>query len=178
MSERALPSKVKLFFSVLANNIENLNVVVEKLANLYGKIDFESEIMPFDFTDYYEKEFGKGLIRKLFSFKKLIFPDELVDVKLKAYEIEQKMTIENKRLVNIDPGYLSLARVVLSTGKDFTHRIYLNQGVYADLTLIYKKGKGYISLPWTYPDYASEKFLTIFNSLRRELKTALKGETK
>lgn len=176
MSIRKEPQKVKLFFSVFASDLDRLFKSIAELITLFGEIDNETDILPFDITSYYEKEFGKTLKRKLFSFKKLVFPTELISVKLKSYELEEKYIVDGKRTVNIDPGYLSLSRVVLSTGKDYTHRIYLDKGVYADLTLIYKKGTGFLPLPWTYPDYASSLFLNFFMNVRASLKKQLKGE--
>ncbi len=126
MSIRKDPEKVKLFFSVFANSEKQLLEALNKLTNLYGEIDWETDVIPFDQTNYYEKEFGKDLKRKLFSFKDLILPSEIVDIKLMTYELEAVFSRHGKRNVNIDPGYVTLSRVVLSTGKDYTHRIYLN----------------------------------------------------
>lgn len=176
MSVRKPPKKVKLFFSIFSQSKEFLLNAIGDLCRLYGEIDNETEFIPFDNTRYYEKEFGPGLIRKLISFKNLIFPNEIVDVKLKAYELEEKYSESGRRKVNIDPGYVALSRVVLTTGKDYTHRIYLEKGVYADLTLIYKKDRGFIPLTWTYPDYASKDFCDFFIMVRQVLKDQLRGE--
>lgn len=178
MSIRKEPQKVKLFFSLFSGNLKTVEETLSVLCELFGETDNETNIIPFDITDYYEREFGKDLKRKLISFKRLISPVELIDFKLKAYELEEKFICDGKRTVNIDPGYVSLSRVVLSTGKDYTHRIYLDKGVYADLTLIYKKGTGFTPLPWTYPDYASSLFLNFFMNVRDSLKKQLKGEPK
>ncbi len=175
MSILKKPLPVKLFFSIFAGSEEDINSVIKELENVYGIIDIASAFMPFDETDYYEKEFGKGLIRKLVFFEKLISPEEIINVKKHAMKIEKKYTKCEKRLVNIDPGYLSLSRVVLSTGKDYTHRIYLGEGVYADLTYIYKKKEGYVNLPWTYPDYAKKQMKHYFEQARILLKEQLKG---
>jgi hypothetical protein len=175
MSILKKPLPVKLFFSIFASSEKNINNVIEDLEEVYGIIDIVSTFIPFDETDYYEDEFGKGLIRKLVFFERLISPEEIVKVKKHAIDIEKKYTFGEKRLVNIDPGYLALSRVVLATGKDYTHRIYLGEGVYADLTYIYKRKEGYVNLPWTYPDYAKEQMKHFFEQARVLLKKQLKG---
>ncbi len=77
------------------------------------------------------------------------------------------------RKVNIDPGYLAAAKFVLATGKDYSHRIYLRQGIYGDLTLIFKRGS-FQPLSWTYPDYGSPPLLDLINLLRRKYLWQLK----
>ncbi len=176
VSVRKEPQKVKPFFSVFASSIEALENAICEISKIYGEIDCETDLLSFDITNYYEAEFGKDLKRRLFSMKKLISPSELIEIKLKAYELEERFSNSGRRVVNIDPGYVALSRVVLLTGKDYTHRIYLDKGVYADLTLIYKKDAGYVSLPWTYPDYSSSLFLDFFTNVRNILKIQLKGE--
>jgi len=175
VSARKEPQKVKLFFSVFASSMEMLDTAIREIVKVYGEIDCETDLLDFDITTYYEKEFGSSLKRRLFSLKNLILPSDIIDVKLKAYELEERFSVSGKRRVNIDPGYVSLSRVVLSTGKDYTHRIYLDKGVYADLTLIYKKDVGYMPLQWTYPDYSSSLFLNFFMNVRNILKIQLKG---
>ena len=97
---------------------------------------------------------GDNLFRKLISFEKLIKPETLSDIKLFTNSIENEHLAEGgKRIVNIDPGYISLEKLVLATGKNFAHRIYLRNGIYADLTLVYKNGD-FQPLEWTFPDYA------------------------
>lgn len=168
------PQPVKLFFSIFSNNIELIEESLGMLEKIFGLIDMSSDYIPFDKTKYYEREFGKDLVRKIVFFENLISPENIVEVKLKSVSLEVKYTTDCKRKVNIDPGYLALSRVVLTTGKDYAHRIYLNKGVYADLTYIYKKGEGYISLPWTYPDYSSMEYRDIFMKAREILKIQLK----
>jgi hypothetical protein len=69
--------------------------------------------------------------------------------------------------VNLDPGLLTPENFILATGKNFSHRVYLGNGVFADLTLVYRNG-GFHPLPWTYPDYASEEVRSLLRDLRRE----------
>lgn len=174
MSVLKEPQRVKLFFSIFSNSVELIEEVVSLLEDMFGLIDISTKYIPFEQTDYYEEEFGKGLKRKIIFFENLISPEQIVEIKLNAMLLENKYTFNGKRKINIDPGYLALSRVVLTTGKDYTHRIYLNKGVYADLTYIYKKGEGYISLPWTYPDYATTEFRNIFMQAREILRNQLR----
>jgi hypothetical protein len=97
----------------------------------------------------------------------------LPGIKLAANEIEDKFTARQRRSVNIDPGYLSQAHLILATGKGYSHRPYLRDGIYADLTLIYQN-RQFCSLPWTYPDYADEKQLEIFGKIRARYLIQLK----
>jgi hypothetical protein len=142
----------------------------------YGPVDFVSEPLPFDFTDYYEPEMGKGLWRRMVSFGPLILPDQLVPAKLWS-NLQEAQTLNGQggRKVNIDPGYLAASKFILATGKDYSHRIYLGEGVYGDLTLIFQKG-AFSGLPWTYPDYASEPLLGIISLLRKRYLWQLKHQ--
>lgn len=134
----------------------------------WQSIDFLSESMPFDFTDYYEEEMGGGLWRHVLSFATLIDPEELVAVKLLANEIEASVSPEpGRRAVNIDPGYLNAQHLILATTKPAPHRPALRSGIYADLTLVYQD-QSFRALPWTYPDYRSDKMVAIMNLLRQK----------
>ncbi|MFH1248172.1 MAG: DUF4416 family protein [Candidatus Omnitrophota bacterium] len=135
------------------------------LERQYGSIDFESQAIDFIHTDFYKSEIGTNLKRKFISFKKLIPPNHLSSVKTFANKIEKKFSSNNKRAVNIDPGYLDLSKMVLATTKDFTHRIYLDKGIFAEVTLFFQ-GKSYKCWPWTYPDYQTPEHIAIFNIIR------------
>jgi hypothetical protein len=168
---QALP--VKLVFSVFAPATGILNDTINGLSALYGQPDFVSEQIPFDYTDYYSPEMGEKLVRRFLSMEKLIRPEALPDIKLATNEIEEASVINDCRQVNIDPGYLSQSHLILATGKGYSHRPYLRDGIYADLTLIYQ-GKKFCSLPWTYPDYADEKQLAMLSAIRSRYLLQLK----
>lgn len=165
MSKPADAPPVKLFFSVIAPASKIVNNVMSRLSALYGQPDFISAQMPFDYTDYYCPEMGERLVRRFLSMEQLIRPESLPDVKLATNELEKESMRDHRRLMNIDPGYLSLAHLILATGKGYTHRPYLRNGIYADLTLIYQ-GKKFCPLPWTYPDYADERQLAMLSMIR------------
>lgn len=135
------------------------------LERRFGKADFESKTLPFTHSSYYEKEFGKALKRRFISFKKLILPEDLAKIKIITNKIEKKLTNKALRLINIDSGYLALAKLIMASTKDYTHRIYLNQGIYAEVTLFYQD-KTFKPWAWTYPDYKTSEYITIFNQIR------------
>lgn len=166
----------KPFFSIFSANTDLIKETMDKISKVYGEIDWESDFLNFDQTTYYEKEFGKNLKRKIFTIKTLINPINAIEIKLSSMKMEDDLRLDGKRIINIDPGYIELSRVILTTRKPYSHRIYIGKGIYADLTLIFKRGEGYLPLPWTYPDYASEQYRSFFNDLRKVLKMNLKGE--
>jgi hypothetical protein len=135
------------------------------LKKRFGTIDFESQTLPFKHTDYYEREFGGGLKRKFISFRKLILPQNLTKLKLFTNKLEHKLSRGKFRLINIDPGYLDLAKVILASTKDYKHRIYLNRGIYAEVTLFFQD-KSFRPWDWTYPDYRTDEYSEIFNCIR------------
>jgi hypothetical protein len=133
----------------------------------YGPADVVSEPLPFRFTDYYEREMGGDLWRRMVGFEPLISPEQIVSIKLWANGVEARdLNERGGRRVNIDPGYLAESKFVLVTGKDYSHRLYLGEGIYGEITLKVQQGR-FAALPWTYPDYGSQPLLEILDSLRR-----------
>jgi hypothetical protein len=164
---------VKLVFSVFAKKTALLNETIEILSSAYGQPDFISTVTLFDYTNYYSAEMGENLVRCFLSMEKLIRPEKLPDIKLATNDIENKSALNSQRQINIDPGYISKSHLILATGKAYTHRPYLRDGIYADLTLVYQ-GKKFCSLPWTYPDYADEKQLLMLSKIRARYLLQLK----
>jgi len=115
---------------------------------------------------------GAGIKRQFVSFTRLILTEQLPAIKLLTNEIEQDLALNGKRRVNIDPGYLNLAKVVLATTKDYSHRLYLGQGIYGEVTLTYAKGK-FNPFPWTYPDYQTQAYRQFFEEIREIYKNQL-----
>ncbi len=146
------------------------NYVYTKAKNnfvkLLGEIETEGEEFNFSHSLYYEKEMGFNLKKRFLVFKKLQRRDYLIKIKKASNKIEKKYSKNDKRIINIDPGMLTLENFILSTNKNFTHRIYLKDNIFADLTLIYKKKVGYTDLPWTYLDYKDEKTILFLNNIR------------
>lgn len=161
---------VKLFCGMIAVNEEIILRAKEEMRKLFGGIDLESDLIPFDFTDYYREEMGEGLLRKFVSFSDLIDPGRLADIKIQTNKLERTLAIESKgrsrRRVNLDPGYVSADKLVLATTKNFSHRIYLRDGIYAEVTLNFKKS-GCVYFDWTYPGFRSGKYTPFFLEVRR-----------
>jgi len=155
---------VKLMVSILASNHVRLNLMLRRLETKYGSPDVVGPVLVFHYTDYYAPEMGSALLRRFVSFERLIRPETLPDIKIATNVLEEK-TEEHRRKVNLDPGYISAAHLVLATGKGYTHRPYLREGIYADLTLIFRD-KTFQALPWTYPDYADPEQIDFFNRIR------------
>ena len=149
-----------------------------ELVARFGPLDCESELLPFDHTGYYEAELGAPLLRRVLGFERLLPLDGLRQFKLATNELERAHARPNaSRRVNLDPGLLTLERLVLASGKNFTHRVYLGSGIWADLTLIYNKRQGWITLPWTFPDYATDDMKRRLTALRALYKTAIEAES-
>jgi hypothetical protein len=117
---------------------------------------------------YYTKEMGPNLTRLIFTENKKRSREYFIELKKQVTEIELSTAVENKRTINLDPGQLNLENMLLATGKPYAHRVYLAQGVYADLNYIYQN-KTYQTLAWTYPDYAHIEKISFFNQLRSRL---------
>lgn len=173
MSEPQKPLPAQLFFSIFAPEEALIEKACGKLEEVLGPRDYQSELISFDFTDYYEEEFGKNLVRRFIFFERLISPEKIVPIKHLAWKIEKSFSHEGKRRVNIDPGYILPEKLVLVTFKNFSHRIYLGDCVYAEVTMIYTKGD-FSPLPWTYPDYASDKVRAIFKEARTRYREKLR----
>lgn len=154
--------------ALFAAEQEILARAARALEDRLGPIDYVSQPFRFDQTAYYEREMGGPLVKRFLSAERLMDPGDLALLKVFATNLEAGFSEAGRRKVNIDPGYISLERLVLATGKNYLHRIYLGRGVYADLALIYEKG-GFQPLPWTYPDYASPEVRAVLSLMRERL---------
>lgn len=156
----------KLIVGMISKNIEFFEKAIAFLEKKFGKIEFESSIFDFNFTNYYEKEFGKNLKRKFVIFKRLVRQDYLARIKNLTIKIEKELPDSaGKRRVNLDPGLLTDSKLVLASTKDFSHRIYLGNFIFAELTLSFQN-KTFTPFPWTYPDYKTKDYLDFFNQVR------------
>lgn len=137
----------------------------DQLKRKFGRIDFQSGPLDFNYTSYYEKEMGVDLKRRFISFNKLIPIENLYRIKLYTNRLEAIFLNSGARQVNIDPGYVDLAKLVLASTKDYAHRIYLRKGIFAEITLSYRNNS-FVPNEWTYPDYRSQEYIDIFNKIR------------
>jgi len=173
MSTPQPPKPAKLIIGLIMQDRVLIEHLTAALCASYGALDLVSAWMPFDYTSYYEREMGTHLVRRMLAFKNLVRQDDLPAIKLRTNRLEDKYAKDGRRRVNIDPGYLLLERLVLASGKNFSHRIYLGEGIYADLTLVYQHGD-FQKLPWTYPDYADQPMLAFLQQVRRKYTVDLK----
>jgi len=146
---------VKLIAGVLFQRDITLPHVETRLIEAFGPIDYMSPTFDFTFTDYYLSEMGGNLQKQFYSFERLILPDSLADIKHAAIAIEAGFAGPGGRSVNIDPGYLEESKLVLASTKNFSHRIYLRDNIWAEVTMRYMRGK-FVTHEWTYPDYSQD----------------------
>ncbi|MGN1164441.1 MAG: DUF4416 family protein [Candidatus Ornithospirochaeta sp.] len=139
----------------------------ESLEEKFGPISVISASFPFSFTDYYVPEMGEGIERFFISFSRLVSPSSLKEAKRITNEIEKEWEEDGKRKINLDPGTLSEANIILATTKNRAHRIAIGDNLYAEVTLIYQN-HGYQSFPWTYSDYKSQSVQSILISFRKD----------
>ena len=171
---------VKLFVGVLVANNKFIPQVEERLTAAFGAIDHRSAVIPFDFTNYYEAEMGDIIDRVFFSFERLIEANQLPEIKRQTNQMETEMATilktpatDVKRPVNLDPGYIEQAKVILASTKNFYHRIYLGQGIFGEVTMHFRNNT-YQFFPWTYPDYQSKDYQEFFLKMRQVLRNQLR----
>ncbi|MGH7192179.1 MAG: DUF4416 family protein, partial [Candidatus Saccharimonadales bacterium] len=135
----------------------------------WGPIADRSEVFDFSETNYYESTMGGGLWKQFLVFERPMPPERLVDAKLQTNAWEQEYAQvaghSEPRPLNLDPGYLTAAKLVLASTKDHSHRIYLGRGIYAEVTLYYRGGR-WQPREWTYPDYRRDDFQAFFSRVR------------
>jgi hypothetical protein len=172
MGTKVPPRPVKLFIGLLFNNESLFDPVVRDCSGLFGPIDRVSPPFPFSHTRYYEPEFGRDLRRRFLFFRNHVSPGDIVSIKEKTHTLEDRWAVQSpsglKRRVNIDPGYLNPVKVVLVSTKDVAHRIYLADGIYAEVALVFRYGRFQV-LEHTYPDFRSDAAVDLFTDVRNRL---------
>ena len=172
------PKPVKLFIGLLLQGMSFADELVQKLESEFGPIDHRSPPIAFTFTEYYQAEMGDGLTRVFYSFRDLIDPGRLKVIKTRTNEFEtffaeKYSTSSVSRPCNLDPGYIEASKVILASTKNYSHRIYLSDGIYAEVTLQYQN-KHFTSLPWTYPDFKTVEYQNFLDQARTRLINQLK----
>lgn len=167
------PRPAKLICGMIGPDPDLMRRARKLMTRAFGETDVTSDLYPFDATDYYEAEMGPDLKRWFVSFHELTTPERLAEIKRLTIGVEKQLCEDcllppDRRVVNLDPGLIGLSKLVLATTKDHAHRIYLQQGIYAEVTLRYTKGQ-WEPWPWTYPDYAAETYHPFFMQVRRRL---------
>jgi hypothetical protein len=170
---------VKLICGIITSQENILSRAEERLVQIYGTSDSHSTLFPFNLTDYYEKQMGKNLKRKFLSFQELVKPERLSTIKQETNRLEEDLQVEfgsPRRVVNLDPGYLTQAALIMATAKDFSHRIPLQHGIYAHLEFLFGKDE-VRTLRWTYPDFKNKGYQEFFLDVRRLYLSQLKKLT-
>ena len=178
MATPSEPAPVKLICGMISAKKDLFDQAAAAMSDSFGPVDIVSEVTDFDLTDYYYDQMGRWLYRKFVSFAGLVNPGSLARIKLRTNEIEADFARRAggpTRPVNLDPGYLDESKLVLATTKNHSHRIYLGQGIYAEVTLLYRRGR-WQSLGWTYPDYASGRYDAFLTAARDSLRRLAKSK--
>ena len=173
------PKPVKLVVGILAADHQCLHEAVESVISKFGSTDFTSNVWPFDKTDYYKDQTGLHILRQFVSIEKLIDPGKLAKIKCKTNKLEQKLAktlgLPLPRPVNLDPGIIEPSKLILATTKNYSHRIYIGNKMYAEVTLIFDKGH-WRPLDHTYPDYRQKCYYDFFVNVRNRLLEQLKSQ--
>ena len=170
---------VKFMVAILAIEEDILPIARELVTQRLGTIDLVSPVWPFTSSKYYAKEMSETLLRQFVSLAQPGDPVRLTDLKLASNSAEQfdahNRNRPERRAINLDPGYITPAKLVLATTKDYSHRVYLGRGIYAEATLHYHVGSWH-AWPWTYPDYAASDYHDFFTQVRNRLLGQLRTE--
>jgi hypothetical protein len=160
-----------LFAGLLSGQEEHCRQALDTLREAFGPVIRETPPLPWH-SEFYREELGPGITRRFVFFERLIAQDDIVDIKLATRGMEAELSAGGRRTVNIDPGYLTLAKVVLATTKDYVHRIYLGRGIFAEVTLSFRAGR-FHPRPFAYRDYRDEASLALFGEMREEFRDRL-----
>jgi len=169
MGEIRQVKPAKFIVGILAIDEELLSGARELISQRIGAIELCSPVWPFTSTKYYAEEMSDTLFRQFVSLAEPAGPDRLIDFKLASNQAEltdaEGRGRSDRRAINLDPGYITPAKLVLATTKDYSHRIYLGRGIYAETTLNFHAGR-WQAWPWTYPDYAASTYHDFFVQVR------------
>ena len=172
MGQEKQAGNAKLICGLIYRDAAVRDEALQRLQAEFGAVEDRSPEYPFTFTDYYRAEMGDGLIRQFVSFRGWLDPAALADAKRATNRIEREFAEKSGetflRRVNLDPGYITAAKFVLATTKDFSHRVYLRDGIHAEVTLQFGSAGPRVQ-PWTYPDFASGVYSDFLMLVRRRV---------
>jgi hypothetical protein len=168
------PPPVKLIAALMVNDRIVVQNIMEILQQQWGPVDLDSDWFDFDHSDYYENEFGQNLKKKYISFENLLTIDSVPDYKIWSNSVEDQYASNANRSVNIDPGYIADAKLILATTKNLAHRIYIGKNMYADQQLIFRNHT-FWPMPWTFADMKQDASIQFFNRVRKKYQEQLKA---
>jgi hypothetical protein len=166
-----------LFVGSLFSADDVFSAAEQALRETFGTVLFKSPTIQWDYSEYYTRELKPPILRNFLFFEAVVDPPCLVETKLAVMEMEKKFSINGRRLINLDPGYLTLAKTVLASKKNYSHRINLGKGIFAELELFFSHGR-FNPMPYTYADYRDKRFLGFFTTARELFKKSLVAEKK
>jgi hypothetical protein len=169
MATRSDFKAVKFFCGVIFGASRPAELALDMLQGAIAAVESRSAVIPFTATDYYRPEMGEPLFRQFVSFKGLLNPERLPEIKIGAMGLEARLAENGRRRVNLDPGYLSEANVIIATAKNHYHRVPLRDGIYAHMEYVLKDGRLNF-LPWTYPDFRTDAYVDFFKRLLESFK--------
>lgn len=179
MGEMTRHPPVLLIMAAFSRHEAALDWAAQRAESQWGPLAMTSDRFSFTETSYYEKTMGSGLRKTFFAFERLIDPSELANLKRQTnnweQEFAQSANCAEQRPLNLDPGYLSQAKLVLATTKDRDHRIYIGQGIFAEVTITFRRDQGWCGREWTYPDYLRADYHEFFDRCRSCLRKRLRG---
>lgn len=174
MAQVTTPNDVRLICGMISADVSLMERASDEMARLFSPIDHVSDLMDFSNTHYYDRQMGSPLYRQFVSFSRPVKPDAVVGAKVATNELEARFAAELAgpgrpvRPINLDPGYIDRSKLVLASMKNFSHRIYLSDGVYAEVTLMYHR-TGWQAFPWTFPDYGAPQYHPFLTEVRTHL---------
>jgi len=174
----SVPPPAKLVIGALVADASAWAAAEGELAEAFGPFEPRLLAMPFDHSSYYRGEMGAPLLRVFRVLRDPVAQDALVAAKLRTIEIEGRHADRSgaapRRRVNLDPGILHLAGLVLASTKGYAHRVYLGEGIHAEPELVWR-AEGFRPLPWTYEDYRHPASLAFFRDVRAAWKRDLRS---
>lgn len=173
MGEPTYHPPVLLLMAAFSQHEDALDWARQKAIEAWGPVALESKAFEFTETRYYDAEMGAGLKKVFFTFERPFDPERLVEIKLETNRWEEEYAAvagkPEPRPLNLDPGYLTLAKLVLASTKDFAHRIYLSQGIFAEVTLKYRHRR-WEHHEYTFPNYRRADYQEFFTQCREMVK--------
>jgi hypothetical protein len=172
MSRLGRREEAILFVGSLFSSDDVFSAAERDLREMFGTVLFKSPAIRWNYSEYYDSELGLPLLRNFLFFETIVDPTCLVEAKLAVMEVERKFSVKDRRQINLDPGYLTLAKAVLASKKNYSHRLNLGRGVFAELELFFRGGR-FNPMPYTYADYRDKRFLGFFATARELFKKSL-----
>jgi hypothetical protein len=177
MAEPRPHAPVLLIVAIFSRHDGALEWAQQQLVSLQGPVGLSSPVYDFNQTAYYERSMGPELRKQLLAFERLIEAHTLADVKVRTNHLEQELVsagaYPEPRPLNLDPGVLGLGKFLLATTKDQTHRVYLRDGIFAEVTLRFEAG-AFVPWPWTYADYRQPLVLSFLGEARDYYRSRLR----